>query len=108
MRFLPAIFAALAASTASLPAAAELTFEGRHLAEVLDSMHVEEHWIAGGIVDWRTGDPTGKAITDDGKHTHCSQFTAAACEKLGVYILRPPEHSAVLLANAQFEWLPQA
>jgi hypothetical protein len=107
MRFLPGIFVALLVSPASLFAAVEITAEGKHLAEVLDSMHVEEHWIAGAIVDWRTGDPTGKAITDNGKHTHCSQFTAAACEKLNIYILRPPEHSAVLLANAQFEWLPK-
>jgi hypothetical protein len=107
MRFLPLVFLALLISSASLFAAVEITAEGKHLAEVLDSMHVEEHWIAGAIVDWRTGDPTGKAIADNGKHTHCSQFTAAACEKLGIYILRPPEHSAVLLANAQFEWLPK-
>src|SRR5262245_41831848 len=106
MRSLPAIFAALVVSSATLFAAPEITPEGRHLAEVLDSMHVEEHWIAGAIVDWRTGDPTGQPLKagDTGKHTHCSQFTAAACEKLGIYILRPPEHSAVLLANAQFEW----
>ncbi len=90
----------------AVQAAAEITPEGQHLATVLDSMHVEEHWISGAIVDWRTGDPTGKAVTDNGKHTHCSQFTAAACEKLGIYILRPPEHGAVLLANAQFDWLP--
>lgn len=89
-------------------AAAEITMEGQRLAAVLDSMHVEEHWIVGAIVDWRTGDPTGKAVTDNGKHTHCSQFTAAVCEKLGIYILRPPEHGAVLLANAQFDWLPTA
>lgn len=76
------------------------------LVKVFESMHVEEHWIAGAIVDWRTGDPTGKPITDDGKHTHCSQFAAALCEHLGVYLLRPPEHSAVLLANAQYDWLP--
>jgi hypothetical protein len=77
------------------------------LAKVFDSMHVEEHWPAGVIVDWRTGEPTGKAVTDDGKHTHCSQFAAALCERLGVYILRPPEHGAVLLANAQYDWLPE-
>ena len=107
MRFLPAAFSVLLITAASLFAAAEITPEGQHLAAVLDSMHVEEHWIAGAIVDWRTGDPTGKAISDNGRHTHCSQFTAAACEKLGIYILRPPEHSAVLLANAQFDWLPK-
>lgn len=90
----------------SLPAA-PISEEGEKLIKVLDSMHVEEHWIAGAIVEWRTGDPTGKKLTDDSKHTHCSQFAAAACEKMGVYILRPPDHSATLLANAQFDWLPK-
>ena len=80
--------------------------EGERLVQFLDSMHVEEHWIAGAIVEWRTGEPTGKPVKDDGKHTHCSQFAAAACDRLGIYILRPPGHSAVLLANAQFDWLP--
>ena len=80
--------------------------EGERLVRFLDSMHVEKHWIAGAIVEWRTGEPTGKPVKDDGKHTHSSQFAAAACERLGIYILRPPEHSAVLLANAQFDWLP--
>jgi hypothetical protein len=109
MRILPTILAALLVSSSPLFAAAEITAEGKHLAEVLDSMHVEEHWIAGAIVDWRTGDPTGQALKegDTGKHTHCSQFTAAACEKLGIYILRPPEHGSVLLANAQYDWLPK-
>ncbi len=72
---------------------------------VVEEMEVEKHWLAGSIVDWRTGEPTGKPVRDSGKHTHCSQFAAAASERLGVYILRPPEHSAVLLANAQYEWL---
>jgi hypothetical protein len=107
VRFLSQAFALLLLSAASLLAGTEITADGKHLLEVLDSMHVEEHWIAGSIVDWRTGEPTGKSIADNGKHTHCSQFAAAACEKLGIYILHPPEHSAVLLANAQFEWLPR-
>jgi hypothetical protein len=105
MRLLPAAVALLLVSAASLFAAAEITADGKQLISVLDSMHVEEHWIAGAIVDWRTGDPTGKEVADAGKHTHCSQFAAATCEKLGIYLLRPPEHSAVLLANAQFDWL---
>ncbi|MDB6140703.1 MAG: hypothetical protein JWO94_3775 [Verrucomicrobiaceae bacterium] len=87
-------------------AAEPVTAAARHLNEVFDGMHVQEHWIAGAIVDWRTGDPTGKAVVDEGKHTHCSQFAAAACDKLGIYLLHPPEHSSVLLANAQFDWLP--
>ena len=80
--------------------------EGERLVRFLDSVEVEKHWIAGAIVEWRTGEPTGKPITDDGKHTHCSQFAAAACDRLGIYILRPPEHKGTLLANAQFDWLP--
>jgi glutamine amidotransferase-like uncharacterized protein len=77
------------------------------LWERLERMEVERLWKAGVIVDWRTGFPTGRELKpgDRGNHTHCSQFVAAACERVGVYILRPPEHSAVLLANAQFEWL---
>lgn len=107
MRIITRFFALLSlAFAASAFAAPEISAEGRRLAETLDSMRVEEHWIAGAIVDWRTGDPTAKVITDHGKHTHCSQFAAALCEKLGIYILRPPEHSAVLLANAQYIWLP--
>ena len=86
--------------------AGPISAEGESLVQFLDSMHVEEHWIAGAIVEWRTGEPTGKPVTDTGRHTHCSQFAAAACDRLGIYILRPPEHSAVLLANAQFDWLP--
>ncbi|MEP6672924.1 MAG: hypothetical protein ABJF10_27420 [Chthoniobacter sp.] len=105
MRFPLAALVLFLASTAVLCVAGEITPEAKRVVSVLESMHVEEHWIAGAIVDWRTGDPTGKAVTDTGKHTHCSQFAAAACEKLGIYILRPPEHSAVLLANAQFDWL---
>jgi hypothetical protein len=78
---------------------------GERVLAVIEAMDVERLWLSGAIVDWRTGLPTGKPITDSGNHTHCSQFAAAACERLGVYILRPPEHSAVLLANAQHEWL---
>ena len=97
--------AVMLASVVSSPAAVPVCDEGSAVMEVLDSMGVDHLWIAGAIVDWRTGEPTGKPVMDKGKHTHCSQFAAAACERLGVYILRPPEHSAVQLANAQFQWL---
>ena len=72
----------------------------------LEAMEVDKLWLPGAIVDWKTGLPTGQAIKDaKNKHTHCSQFVAAATERLGVYVLRPPEHGVVLLANAQFSWL---
>jgi hypothetical protein len=73
------------------------------LTQVLDSMQVETHWLKGLSVDWMTGDPTGRHVPAD--DTHCSAFVAAAAYKLGVYILRPPEHKTKLLANAQNEWL---
>ena len=100
-------FFLLVLAFARLAMGGPITAEGEKLRSFLDSMHVEEHWIAGAVVDWRTGEPTGQPVTDDGKHTHCSQFAAAACERLGVYLLRPPEHRATLLANAQFDWLPE-
>jgi hypothetical protein len=64
-------------------------------------MDVEHHWLAGTHVDWRTGEP------DRGRpdKTHCSAFVAAACERLGIYILRPPDHGQVHLASAQALWL---
>jgi hypothetical protein len=82
--------------------------KGRWLAQKLDSLQVETKWIAGEHVNWRSGLPDGRPETSPGRHTHCSAFVAAAAERLGAYILRPPQHSQVLLANAQFEWLDEA
>ena len=84
-----------------------ITPQARWLAHELDSMGVETKWIAGAHVDWESGLPDGVAEKLPGRHTHCSGFVASATEKLGVYILRPPEHGQVLLANAQNEWLAQ-
>ena len=77
---------------------------GIALAAQIDRMDVEHLWTAGKGVDWRTGrvDPASR-----GHGTHCSAFAAAFCAQQGIYILRPPEHSQVLLANAQYEWLEQ-
>jgi glutamine amidotransferase-like uncharacterized protein len=88
--------------------AGEIAPAGEKLAAFLDSMNVEEHWLAGQHVNWRTGDPgtnTSLAAVTRGGSTHCSAFAAAAAEKLGVYLLHPPEHSDLLLANAQQNWL---
>ena len=82
-----------------------ISAEGQRLARQLDEMGVETKWIAGAHVDWETGLPDGRPETSTGRHTHCSAFVASAAERLGVYILRPPEHGQVLLANAQSEWL---
>lgn len=86
---------------AALLFAGEPTPQGLQLAARFDAMEVEHHWLPGSHVNWQTGDPDSWQA---GK-THCSAFVAAACERLGVYILRPPEHSQVHLATAQAEWL---
>ncbi len=95
-----------AIATATLHAEeGRVTPQGQWLAHELDDMGVETKWISGTHVDWRTGLPDGRPETLPGNHTHCSAFVASAAEKFGVYILRPPEHGQVLLANAQNEWL---
>ncbi|MBM3129246.1 MAG: hypothetical protein FJ009_11570 [Chloroflexi bacterium] len=73
------------------------------LARVLDAMQVETRWLRGVAVNWETGEPNGKRA--DADTTHCSKFVAAAAKNLGVYILRPPDHPTVMLANAQSDWL---
>jgi hypothetical protein len=82
-----------------------VTPQAQQVFQVLDAMGVETKWIAGQHIYWESGLPTGVPETSSGKHTHCSAFVAAAAKKLGVYILRPPEHGQKLLANAQNEWL---
>ena len=79
--------------------------QAQWLARQLDSLDVESKWIVGTHVSWRTGLPDGQEGSLRGRHTHCSAFVASAAEKLGVYILRPPQHPQELLANAQNEWL---
>ena len=86
-------------------AAAGVAPEGARLARMLDQTHVEQLWPAGVHVSWETGEPDGKPEKTDGKHTHCSAFVASTAKKLDVYILRPPEHGQILLANAQYDWL---
>jgi hypothetical protein len=73
----------------------------------IDRLDVEHHWPAGVHVDWETGNPDGGKVSAEGKHTHCSAYAAEAAKTLGIYLLRPPEHSQILLANAQQEWLLQ-
>lgn len=80
-----------------------ITENGRKLLKLLDSSRVEELWQKGYKVDWETGQTT--AVSNNPSSTHCSAFAASIAKKVGVYILRPPEHKQTLLANAQFDWL---
>lgn len=95
------------ASAADTP---QISAKAHDLLRVLDSYDLDHLWQAGVRVHWDTGEPTDHqvAVTPQHKHTHCSAFVASVAKRLGIYILRPPEHSATLLANAQLDWLESA
>jgi len=82
-----------------------ITQEGQRLAALLDSTNVEALWQHGYHIDWRTGAAVGPPLSSPGSHTHCSAFAASVAERLGVYLLRPPDHRQNWLANAQERWL---
>ncbi len=81
-----------------------VTPAGQELLRLLDGMNVEHRWLADRHVHWESGRAEGGIITDGKPHTHCSAFAAAAGERLGIYMLRPPEHSQLFLATAQGRW----
>lgn len=76
---------------------------GEKLNVFLDSLDVSNKWLPYHQVNWRTGEQLSR-YRNSALGTHCSTFVAAAATKLGVYILRPPEHDGPL-ANAQYYWL---
>jgi hypothetical protein len=106
---LPALPRLLKAAPEHAPCCGPITPAGERLAATLDSMNVESLWLAHEHVNWETGEPDrGAEYEGPGNHSHCSAFAAAAAKRLGVYLLRPPEHGQLLLANAQAEWLRSA
>jgi len=82
-----------------------ITPAAERLFQIIDALDVEHHWPAGEHVSWQSGIPDGKPEPAAGKHTHCSAFVAAAAQRVNIYVLRPPEHKQILLANAQYDWL---
>jgi len=95
-------FAPVAHSQGESPCCGPISPDSRQLLAFLDSLQVEQHWPAGWHVNWRTGEPVHQT---EKPTSYCSAFAAAAAHRLGIYLLRPPEHPQVLLANAQFDWL---
>jgi hypothetical protein len=96
---------ALPAAAAAEPCCGPITADGLRLAAVLDKSGVETLWLAGWHVDWRSGEKDRAEPGGPEAKTHCSAFAAAIAARLGVYLLRPPEHPQNLLANAQMGWL---
>jgi hypothetical protein len=103
--FVRALVAATLFSGLTPAMASPISPAAERVAQRIDSLDVENHWPAGVHVKWDTGIPDGRPEKSAGKHTHCSAFVAAAARSFGVYILRPPEHPQILLANAQYDWL---
>jgi hypothetical protein len=85
-------------------ASGPVTASGEQLRSYYQSLHVESLWLVGHHINWETGEPNDPEA-EHGISSHCSAFVAAACKRLNVYILRPPEHPQLLLASAQFDWL---
>jgi len=100
--------AALTVSTAPSQAQSccgPVAAKGQRLAQLLDSTGVDHLWIAGGHIAWYTGEPDQGRPDGREAVSHCSAFAAAIGARLGIYVLRPPDHPQELLASAQVAWL---
>lgn len=87
------------------PCCGPVTTEGRRLLHALDGLDVEHHWPANREVRWDTGEPLGDASSPVlGPDTHCSLFTAAVGNAVGVYLPRPPHYSQNNLSRAQLDF----
>jgi hypothetical protein len=74
---------------------------GRALAATLDGMDVENHWLAGQRLDWKTGNPVDEV--GNGTTSNGGAFVAAVGARFKVP-MPAPEGSNFLPIN-QFEWL---
>ena len=102
---LTVISLALTGAARATPCCGPITPDGERLARFLDGTGVDHLWLAKYKVNWMTGE---SLVAGAPKATHCSAFVAAMSARLGVYVLRPPEHVQDLLANAQMGWLRDA
>lgn len=87
------------------PCCGPITPDGERLRQFLDDSGVEHLWRAGIHIVWDTGEPDPDRPAGRPAATHCSAFAAAMAKRLDIYVLRPPDHSQTLLANAQMGWL---
>jgi hypothetical protein len=73
--------------------------EGAALAALLDGMDVENHWIAGQPVDWKTGN----AVDRDGTTNNGGALVAAIAARVKVPM--PPPVLENFAAGEQYDWL---
>ena len=73
--------------------------EGAALAALLDGMDVENHWLAGQPVDWKTGNP----VDGDGTINNGGAFVAAVGARVKVPM--PPPVLENFAAGEQYDWL---
>ena len=70
---------------------------GIKLANLLNSLHVENYWVKGKYVNWETGvdidGPVQHWATDSS--THCSGYVSSAAAILNVPLLHPPFPSGI-------------
>ena len=80
-----------------------VTPAGVQFTQFLDSLDVDHLWPKDTYVNWETGMPEPRNGHHE-PHTHCSAFAAAAAKRIGIYMLRPPEHGQSELSAAQERW----
>jgi hypothetical protein len=87
------------------PCCGPVTAQGHQLLRALESLDVEHHWPANREVRWDTGEPVGDQSSPVlGPDTHCSLFTAAVGNAVGVYLPRPPRYSQNFLSRSQLDF----
>ena len=95
----------LGTQTALAACCGPITPAGDQLRQFLDQSGVEHLWLPHEHVHWLTGLPDLERPGQSRHATHCSAYVAAMSVRLGVPLLRPPEHRADMLATPQTQWL---
>jgi len=92
-------------ASAAAPCCGPITEDGQRLTELLNGAGVDHLWLAGHHIAWNTGEPDHDRPDGREAQSHCSAFVGAVAERLGLYVLRPPQHAQELLASAQVRWM---
>lgn len=100
------LFLVISFNVWATPCCGPVSEQAIKLEKFYDQTNVESLWLNGIHVDWKTGESDKPAdYQGPDRYSHCSTFVASVSMKLGVYVLRPPEHPETFLASAQSRWL---